>query len=94
MRYKVTIKIYYFIIILGGYMRLRMLREEHDLKQTDLARILNCKQNTYYQYEAEKRQIPISSLKKLAAFYNTSIDYLVEFTDEITPYTRKSEKNK
>ena len=35
-------------------MRLRMLREEHDLKQTDLARILNCKQNTYYQYEAEK----------------------------------------
>ncbi len=75
-------------------MRLRMLREEHDLKQTDLARILNCKQNTYYQYEAEKRQIPISSLKKLATFYNTSIDYIVEFTDEITPYTRKNEKNK
>ena len=73
-------------------MRLRMLREEHDLKQTDLARILNCNQNTYYQYEAEKRQIPISSLKKLAAFYNTSIDYLVEFTDEIAPYTRKKWK--
>ena len=64
-----------------------MLREEHDLKQTDLARILNCKQTTYYQYEAEKRQIPISSLKKLAAFYNTSIDYLVGITDEIKPYS-------
>ena len=70
-------------------MRLRKLRKEYELKQSDIAHILNCKQNTYYQYEAEKRQIPISSLKKLAAFYNTSIDYLVEFTDEITPYTRK-----
>ena len=70
-------------------MRLRRLREEHELKQSDIARILNCKQNTYCQYEAEKRQIPIPSLKKLARFYNTSIDYIVELTDEITPYTHK-----
>ena len=62
-----------------------MLREEHDLKQTDFARVLNCKQNTYYQYEAEKRQIPISSLKKLAAFYNTSIDYIVGRTNNPAP---------
>ncbi len=70
-------------------MRLRKLREEYELKQSDVARILNCKQNTYCQYEAEKRQIPIVSLKKLAKFYNTSIDYIVELTDEITPYTHK-----
>lgn len=70
-------------------MRLRKLREELELKQSDIARILNCKQNTYCQYESEKRQIPIASLKKLAKFYNTSIDYIVELTDEITPYTHK-----
>lgn len=64
-------------------MRLRKLREEYELTQSDIAHILYC------QYEAEKRQIPIVSLKKLAKFYNTSIDYIVELTDEITPYAHK-----
>ena len=70
-------------------MRLKELREDHDLKQINIAQILDCKQNTYYQYEAEKRQIPISALKKLAEFYNTSIDYIVDFTDDPRPYKRK-----
>ena len=69
-------------------MRLKDLREDHDLKQIDIAKLLNCKQNTYCQYESEKRQISISSLKKLAIFYNTSVDYLLGLTDERKPYPK------
>ncbi len=71
-------------------MRLKSLREDNDITQATIAKILNCKQNTYQQYEAEKRQIPIDALKKLAKFYNTSIDYLVEMTDEKKPYSNKA----
>lgn len=71
-------------------MRLRDLREDKDLTQEELAKILNCRQNTYHQYESEKRQIPIDSLKKLAIFYNTSIDYIVGLTDEPKPYKQNN----
>ena len=74
-------------------MRLKELREDHDLKQIDIANILNCKQNTYYQYESEKRQIPLSALKKLADFYHTSVDYIIELTDNPKPYERKKTRN-
>ena len=73
-------------------MRLKDLREDNDIKQIEIAQYLNCKQNTYQQYEAEKRQIPITALKKLAIYYQTSIDYIVELTDEIKPYPRKERK--
>ena len=63
-------------------MRLRDLREDNDLKQIQIAKLLNIKQNTYSQYESGKREIPISSLWKLADFYETSIDYLVGRTDK------------
>lgn len=71
-------------------MRLKNLREDRDITQTEIANLLNCKQNTYQQYESGKRQIPIESLKKLSIFYNTSVDYLIEMTDEIKPYPRKN----
>lgn len=70
-------------------MKLKELREEKDLTQEKISKILNCKQNTYQQYETEKRQIPIEALKKLAIFYNTSIDYIVELTEDMRPYKRK-----
>ncbi len=63
-------------------MRLKDLREDNDIKQAELAKILNVRQNTYSQYENEKREIPISLLWKLADYYNTSIDYLVGRTDK------------
>lgn len=69
-------------------MRLKDLREDKDLAQDNIAKLLNCKQNTYQQYESEKRQIPIEALKKLAIFYNTSIDYIVGLTDKNKPYDR------
>lgn len=70
-------------------MRLKNMREDRDIKQSKIAEILNCKQNTYQQYESGKRQIPIDALKKLALFYNTSVDYILELTDETAPYPRK-----
>lgn len=69
-------------------MRLKDLREDKDLTQNKIAELLNCKQNTYQQYESGKRQIPIDSLIILARFYNTSVDYILELTDEIKPYRR------
>lgn len=69
--------------------RLRNLREDNNKKQIELANYLNCKQNTYQQYESGTRQIPLEKLKKLALLYNTSIDYIVKLTDEIKPYKRK-----
>lgn len=72
----------------GDDMRLRDLREDNDIAQKTLAEYLHIKQNTYSQYETEKREIPISVLIKLAKYYNTSVDYILELTDENKPYTR------
>lgn len=58
-------------------MRLKDLREDNNLTQTQIANLLNVKQNTYSQYENGKRDIPIELLWKLADFYNTSVDYLI-----------------
>lgn len=58
-------------------MRLRDLREDNDLTQSQIAKQLNIKQNTYSQYENGKREIPVSLLWKLADFYKTSVDYLI-----------------
>lgn len=58
-------------------MKIKELREDNDLTQTQIAKILNCKQNTYAQYESEKRQIPIEALKKLCLFYSVSADYIL-----------------
>ena len=59
-------------------MRLKELREENNLTQTQVAELLNVKQNTYSQYETEKRQLSIEILIKLAKFYKVSTDYILE----------------
>ena len=66
-------------------MRLKDIREDRDLTQEEVAKILNVKQNTYHQYETEKRQIPIQALIKLAIFYNLSLDYIVGIIKEPRP---------
>lgn len=75
-------------------MRLRDLREDHDLTQTELANYLHLRQNTYSQYENGQRQLPLDTLIRLALFYNTSTDYILEITDEEKPYPRKASKVK
>ena len=67
-------------------LRLRDLREDHDLTQTELARHLHIRQSTYSQYENGQRQIPLESLMKLSLYYHTSVDYILELTDETIPY--------
>lgn len=73
-------------------MRLKDLREDNDLTQEQISILLSCQRNTYSQYENGKRQIPIDALIKLSRFYKTSIDYILEETDEPKPYKRKEIK--
>ena len=62
-------------------MRLKELREENNVSQKQIADYLNVKQNTYSQYETNKRQLPIDVLIKLAKFYKVSTDYILELED-------------
>ena len=71
------------------YKRIRELREDKDLTQKQIGKILNMSQTGYNQYEIGKNDIPTKILIELAQFYNTSIDYLLDLTDEIRPYKRK-----
>ena len=67
-------------------MRIKDLREDNDITQKEIADFLHVKQNTYSQYENEKRQLPIDVLIALAKFYNTSTDYILGLTDEKRKY--------
>ncbi len=60
---------------------LRALREDHDIKQKDVARILNVSQNTYSQYETGVISLTAEVLIKLSDYYNVSIDYLLDRTN-------------
>ena len=57
--------------------RLRDLREDADLNQTDIAEYLGIQQTVYSRYERGVRTIPLEHLIRLADFYNVSLDYLV-----------------
>lgn len=61
--------------------RLRDLREDQDMTQKQLARLLNCSQQTYSRYESHTTEIPLESLLFLADYYDTSVDYLLGATD-------------
>lgn len=73
------------------YERIRNLREDHDLKQEDIARLLHCTQACYSNYETGKRDIPTEVLIQLAGLYHTSTDYILGLTDDSAPpITRKA----
>lgn len=61
--------------------RLRDLREDADLNQTDIAEYLGIQQTVYSRYERGMRTIPLEHLIRLADFYNVSLDYLVGRTN-------------
>ncbi|MBE5928289.1 MAG: helix-turn-helix transcriptional regulator [Lachnospiraceae bacterium] len=63
------------------YSRLRDLREDNDLSQKEVAKQVHVSQRSYSHYEKGDRTMPIDVLERLAAYYNTSMDYLVERTD-------------
>lgn len=63
------------------YQRLRDLREDRDLNQTEVAKMLGMSQTGYSKYETGENDIPTAVLIKLADFYDTSIDYLLGRTN-------------
>ena len=64
------------------YRRIRDLREDKDMTQTQIAQILHCSQRDYSDYERGKLDIPTEILIKLADYHNVSVDYLLEGTDD------------
>lgn len=69
-------------------LKIREIREDKDLTQKQISKILNCTQQTYSRYETGEITIDIFNLIKLAEFYNTSTDYLLGLTNEKRPYSR------
>ena len=67
------------------YRRIRDLREDKDLTQTQLAKEVNVSQRTYSYYENGERTIPPEILIALAKFYNVSVDYILELSDNPIP---------
>jgi len=63
------------------YQRLRDLREDADKNQTEIAKILDMKQNQYSRYERGERELPMHHFRTLAKFYNVSLDYLAGLID-------------
>ncbi len=68
------------------YSRLKDLREDNDCTQKEIAELLFITQQQYSLYEKGYREIPVSMLYKLAAYYKTSVDYILGLTDNPKPY--------
>ena len=68
------------------YSRIRDLREDRDMNQTQVAKMLGMSQTGYSKYETGENDIPTAVLIQLARFYNTSIDYLLEQTNNPKRY--------
>ncbi|MBQ9609809.1 MAG: helix-turn-helix transcriptional regulator [Lachnospiraceae bacterium] len=68
------------------YQRIKDLREDTNLNQTEFAKIIGMSQTGYSKYETGENDVPTTILIKLADYYNTSIDYILGRTDEHTPY--------
>ena len=69
--------------------RIRDLREDQDLNQTQIATLLNTSQTVYSRYERNERDLPIDLLITLCKFYNVSADYILGFTNTKTQLPKK-----
>lgn len=67
------------------YERIRSLREDNDLSQTEIAKVLGMSQTGYSKHETGENDVPTQILIKLADYYNTTIDYLLGRKDDPTP---------
>lgn len=66
--------------------RIRDLREDHDLRQKEVAAVLGIDQRVYSSYEVGRYDLPLRHLVVLADFYKTSTDYLLGRTNVSKPY--------
>lgn len=62
------------------YERIRALREDADLTQTQIAKVLHCSQRVYSNYERGELDIPTDILIGLAEYYRTNVDYILGLT--------------
>lgn len=69
--------------------RIRDLREDNDMKQSEIAMILKTTQRVYSRYETGINEMPIRHIITLCRYYNVSADYILGFTDEPKPLPRK-----
>ena len=69
--------------------RLKEIREDRDLIQEDIGKVLDMSRNGYAEYETGAKNIPVYKLIKLAIYYNVPIDYILYLTDERVPHKRK-----
>lgn len=60
------------------YDRIKALREDNNLNQTAVARILGTSQSYYSEYELGKRMLPLHHLKTLCLYYRVSADYILD----------------
>lgn len=67
------------------YQRIRDLREDADLNQTQVAKFLGMSQTGYSKYETGENDIPTQVLIKLVGFYKTSTDYILGISDRRDP---------
>lgn len=63
------------------YSRIRDLREDRDLRQRQVADMLNCSQQVYSNYELGQRDIPTDVLIRLSKLYDVSVDYILGLTN-------------
>ena len=75
-------------MVMFMYRRLKDLRNDSDLSQKELGEFIGVPQRTYSYYENGKRMIPPDVLCRLAEFYHTSVDYLLERTNIKEPYPK------
>ena len=69
--------------------RMKLLREQHNLNQTEVAKVLNISRQAYNFYENEKRDPDTSMLIRIADFYNVSLDYLLGRTNDPSPLVKE-----
>lgn len=79
-------------MVMFMYKRIQELREDNDKTQKEIAILLGTSQQYYSQYENGKREITVERIIKLAKYYKTSTDYILELTEEKKPYPRKREE--
>ncbi len=69
--------------------RIRNLREDKDLSQKEMAKLLKMSQTGYSKYETGENDIPTHILISLAQIHETSVDYMLNLTDIKEPYHKK-----
>ena len=76
------------------FKRLRDIREDNNLKQKDIAKILNISRPNYTRWETREKIIPLTKLNEFCNFFKVSMDYVVGFTNENKEYLYNESLNK